>query len=100
MLIKMVKKWYSYYVASIVFIFGSLLSSISFFFLNEPPPPEFSSLSLHDALPITKPICHDLFGLKIPRRSSPHRRAQIKRLAHGPGTADARVRRYRDGSSE
>src|SRR5256885_9146131 len=31
--------------------------TLTFFFLNDPPPPEFSSLPLHDALPISLREC-------------------------------------------
>src|SRR5262249_60554628 len=53
------------------------LLSFLFLFLNDPPPPELSPLSLHDALPICphagcslRPPCVQLSGLGLDRPES------------------------------
>src|SRR5262249_62001626 len=80
--------------SSLPYSFSALVttpSSFLRFFSNHPPPPELSTLSLHDALPIS--------GLRSPRRCPPCR-ATVAPTRSGSGRASASRRRRTSRRSE
>src|SRR4051794_41385671 len=62
-----------------------------FFFFNDPPPPEISTLSLHDALPISAPA---------PGAPSPARRGPLRRLPDRPAARRSEPARSEEHTSE
>src|SRR5689334_23593629 len=62
-----------------------MLSSF-FFFFNDTATTEIYTLSLHDALPICGPADQQLRARR-PAGGPPPVRRELRRFAHGPGTA-------------
>src|SRR5207249_11696944 len=71
----------------------SLTSRIVFFFFNAPPPSEFYTLSLHDALPISC-VCRDA-PRRLRRRRGPAQSLRSRDCRHGVPAVVGRLVRGR-----